>query len=631
MANTIKIKRSTGSAAPANLAFGELAYSSGSGKLFFGSSTDGTTVSVFEIGGKAYTDLLSNVTAGTASASKAVILDANKAVSGLGSVGLDSAAFAGSTSGTSTLAAQAIAGSTAFVLPSTSGTLVGTGDTGTVTNAMLAGSIENAKLVNSSVTVNGSSVSLGSSITLSTTDIGEGTNQYFTNSRARQAVSLTTSDANVLSYDNTTGAFTFTAANLKPTITVENTGTGHGAISYVQNTGTLSFAKVTDANIRGAVSAVDAGGDGSFSYDSATGAFTYTGPSAAETRAHFSAGTGVTITNGVVAIGQAVGTTDNVQFATISTTGNITVGGVLTSDDITSENISITGNAVITGNLTVQGTTTTVNSTTVAISDLNMTVAKDAANAAQADGAGLTVAGANATLTYTQADNRWNLNKDLNVAMVYGNVTGALTGNASTATALQTARDFSITGDLTAAAVSFDGSGNVTLSAELNAGVVGTTELADSAVTTAKIADANVTTAKIADGAVTTAKIADDAVTADKLANTAVTPGSYGSSTEVPTFTVDAQGRLTAAGTASISTTLNIAGTTGTDAVALASDTLTITGAANGAISTSVANDTVTVSVAVATTSVKGVASFNTDHFTVTDGAVSVVLDGGTY
>jgi len=47
---------------------------------------------------------------------------------------------------------------------------------------------------------------------------------------------------------------------------------------------------------------------------------------------------------------------------------------------------------------------------------------------------------------------------------ITANVTGALTGNASTATALATARDFSLTGDVAASAVSFDGSGNVSLS-----------------------------------------------------------------------------------------------------------------------------------------------------------------------
>ena len=78
----------------------------------------------------------------------------------------------------------------------------------------------------------------------------------------------------------------------------------------------------------------------------------------------------------------------------------------------------------------------------------------------------------------------------------------------------------------------------------------------DNTVSTAKIQNQGVTTAKIADGNVTTVKIADDAVTADKLANTSVTAGTYGSTTLAPAITVDAQGRVTAVTTNSISSTV---------------------------------------------------------------------------
>ena len=245
----------------------------------------------------------------------------------------------------------------------------------------------------------------------------------------------------------------------------------------------------TDARARASISVTDNGGDGSVSYDSSTGVISYTGPSAAEVRAHVSASGDLTYTQstGVFSVTTYKSTDFDTDFGNKSTddlsegTTNLyytdarveavsinevvedttpQLGGDLdlNSKDITGTgNINITGNAtvsgylagpanfvidpagvgdntgkvVIAGDLQVDGTTTTINSTTLDVDDLNITVAKGSASAAAANGAGLTVDGANATLTYTNTDDRWNLNKELNVSRVHGNVTGNVTGTVS--------------------------------------------------------------------------------------------------------------------------------------------------------------------------------------------------------
>jgi len=193
----------------------------------------------------------------------------------------------------------------------------------------------------------------------------------------------------------------------------------------------------TDARSRAAVSVTDSGGDGSLAYNSSTGVITYTGSSASEVRAHFSAGTGITISSGtiattitqyadsdvesylsggtgvtfssgVISIGQAVGTASNVQF------NNVQVDGTLTSDDITSTNISASGNLTVTGNLTVSGTTTTVNSETLTIDD-NIIVLNNNESGTPSQNAGIEVergTSTNVALRWNETDDKWQVTED---------------------------------------------------------------------------------------------------------------------------------------------------------------------------------------------------------------------------
>ena len=98
-------------------------------------------------------------------------------------------------------------------------------------------------------------------------------------------------------------------------------------------------------------------------------------------------------------------------------------------------NVYTAGNFVIAGDLQIDGTTTTINSTTVSVDDLNLTLASGAANASAANGAGITIDGASATFTYVSGSDRWTMNKDLATDLV-GNVTGNVSGSAGTVTSL---------------------------------------------------------------------------------------------------------------------------------------------------------------------------------------------------
>lgn len=129
-----------------------------------------------------------------------------------------------------------------------------------------------------------------------------------------------------------------------------------------------------------------------------------------------------------------------------------------------------------------------------------------------------------------------------------GAFAGRLFGNANTATALETARNFSIggAGEITSSAVSFDGTGNVVLSANLN--------------------------------------------------NSGVSAGQYGSGTIIPQITVDAKGRITnitpisnpgGGGAGSVSFGFSNTSTGSPSVTVYGGNTLNLFGSSGGGISTS--------------------------------------------
>ena len=129
---------------------------------------------------------------------------------------------------------------------------------------------------------------------------------------------------------------------------------------------------------------------------------------------------------------------------------------------------------------------------------------------------------------------------------ITANIIGTIQGTANAANQLATARDFSISGgDITASAIGFDGTGNVTLNASLNA-IPG------------------------------------------------LSAGSYGSSTAIPVVTVAANGRVTAISTQSISTSFGLSGDSGTTQID-GGETLFVVGGAG--ITSAITANTITLDV----------------------------------
>ena len=252
-----------------------------------------------------------------------------------------------------------------------------------------------------------------------TDEMTEGsTNLYFTNARARGAISV----GGDLAYNSGTGVISFTndAGDIEG-VTAGDGLTGGGTTGTVglnvgQGTGiTVNADDIavnmgafdtdnlsegssnlyhTTARARGSVSVTDAGGDGSLAYNSTSGVITYTGPSAAEVRAHLTAGDGLDVSSGSFSVDNTV----------VRTSGTQSIAGAKTfSNDI-----------VVSGNLTVSGTQTTVATETLTVDD-NMIVLNNNEAGTPSQDAGIEVergTSTNVKLQFKESTDRWQFTND---------------------------------------------------------------------------------------------------------------------------------------------------------------------------------------------------------------------------
>ena len=141
------------------------------------------------------------------------------------------------------------------------------------------------------------------------------------------------------------------------------------------------------------------------------------------------------------------GTTNEIEVSgSGSETAAVTIG--LPND------VTIGNDLTVTGDLTVNGTTTTINTANLDVEDSTIRFAKNATTLSATNGAGLEFGGSSSkpTILWNNSDGRLVANKIFAATSFVGDVAG----NASTATALETAR--------TIHGVSFDGTANIDLS-----------------------------------------------------------------------------------------------------------------------------------------------------------------------
>ena len=336
---------------------------------------------------------------------------------------------------------------------------------GTITNAQLTGSIANAKLSNSTITIRDDS-STSDTIALGETLIFEGGNGLTTTVTANK-VSIS-ADGNVVTETSTD---TLTNKSISgSTNTLSNIGNSSLTNSSVNFGGVTVALGASDTT-----PALDLSDATDYPTSSLTGTITNAQLAGSIVNAKLS-NSAVTVGSTSIALGASATTLAGI---TDITAGSINIAGnVIKSVDSTiveiggGDGLSVAGNLTVAGNFTVSGDTTTLSSTNTVITDKLYELANGTTGTPSGD-AGIVIERgneSNAFIGYDESEDKFkvgvgtftgastgnlSITTGTLLANIEGNVTGAVTGNADTATALASAVNI--------AGQSFDGSGAITI------------------------------------------------------------------------------------------------------------------------------------------------------------------------
>ena len=311
--------------------------------------------------------------------------------------------------------------------------------------------------------------------------------------------------------------------------------------------------------------------------------------------------------------------------------GNSTISGTLTFGSLSDGTITITDikdeDNMSSDSATALATQQSIKAyvdAQVTASDLDFQGDSGGVQSIDLDSETFTIAGTSNEITTTSAGNALTVSLNPNISgltsVAATTFTGALTGNASTATALATSRNI--------AGVAFDGTADISLTTDNiteGSNLYYTSARFDSALSAKSTTDLSEGTNLYYTDARADARIALNTGSNLDLSSKSTTDLSEGSNLYFTDERVDDRvSNLVVAGT-SISATYDDAANTLTIANTAPDQTVSIS-ASNG-VQTGGTYPSLTVAGTDASTSAKGVASFSSSHFSVSSGAVSIAAD----